>query len=186
MKLLAVVCVTLVVVSQGYQPLQPQIKRTFPKARAEDVGEPLFLTPYVDSGDVETGRQMARVDSTLLEGIDEDIESYSGFLTADKANNGNMFFWFFPAEEDPENAPVVIWLQGGPGGSSMFGLLKLHGPIITTVDENNILSGVARNPYSWGRKHNMLYIDNPVGAGKVYCQLLYTSTILFFFRLFFQ
>merc|ERR1711892_1015115 len=71
-----------------------------------------------------------------------------------------MFFWFFPAEEDPENAPVVIWLQGGPGGSSMFGLLKLHGPIITTVDENNILSGVARNPYSWGRKHNMLYIDN--------------------------
>jgi len=165
MKLLAVVCVTLVVVSQGYQPLRPQIKRTFPKARAEDVGEPLFLTPYVESGDVETGRQMARVDSTLLEGIDEDIESYSGFLTADKANNGNMFFWFFPAEEDPENAPVVIWLQGGPGGSSMFGLLKLHGPIITTVDENNILSGVARNPYSWGRKHNMLYIDNPVGAG---------------------
>ena len=33
------------------------------------------------------------------------------------------------------------------------------------VDENNQLSGVEKNPYSWGRKHNMLYIDNPVGAG---------------------
>ena len=44
-----------------------------------------------------------------------------------------MFFWFFPAEENPETAPVVIWLQGGPGGSSMFGALKLHGPVITTV-----------------------------------------------------
>merc|ERR1712228_457384 len=113
----------------------------------------------------ETGREMARVDSSLLEGLNEDVESYSGFITADKANNGNMFFWFFPAEEDPENAPVVIWLQGGPGGSSMFGALKLHGPIITTVDENNNLNGVTKNPYSWGRKHNMVYIDNPVGAG---------------------
>ena len=95
-----------------------------------------------------------------------------------------MFFWFFPAEENPETAPVVIWLQGGPGGSSMFGALKLHGPVITTVssiqlgkkcllfyrlmqvDENNQLSGVEKNPYSWGRKHNMVYIDNPVGAGR--------------------
>eukprot|EP00092_Neocalanus_flemingeri_P007452 GFUD01008048.1.p1 GENE.GFUD01008048.1~~GFUD01008048.1.p1 ORF type:complete len:467 (-),score=127.97 GFUD01008048.1:70-1470(-) len=175
MKLLAAVCVTLVVVSQGYQPLRPQIKRTFPKANVEDVGEPLFLTPYIESGDVETGRQMARVDSTIFEGLDEDVESYSGFLTVDKPNNSNMFFWFFPAEEDPENAPVVIWLQGGPGLSSMFGALKLHGPIITTVDENNNLNGVAKNPYSWGKKHNMLYIDNPVGAGFSFSDALPTT-----------
>ena len=48
----------------------------------------------------------------------------------------------------------------------MFGLLKLHGPILTTIDENRNLTGVAKNPNSWGRKHNMIYIDNPVGAGK--------------------
>lgn len=47
----------------------------------------------------------------------------------------------------------------------MFGLLKLHGPILTTIDENRNLTGVAKNPNSWGRKHNMIYIDNPVGAG---------------------
>ena len=29
----------------------------------------------------------------------------------DAPNNGNMFFWFFPAAENPETAPVVIWLQ---------------------------------------------------------------------------
>ena len=29
----------------------------------------------------------------------------------DAPNNGNMFFWFFPAAESPETAPVVIWLQ---------------------------------------------------------------------------
>jgi len=154
-----------IAISQAYRPLQPQVKREFPVPDAELVGSELYLTPYIESGDVETGRQMAMVDSSKLQNMNEDVESYSGFLTVDKPNNGNMFFWFFPAEESPDTAPVVIWLQGGPGGSSMFGALKLHGPIITTVDGNNQLSGVEKNPYSWGRKHNMLYIDNPVGAG---------------------
>jgi len=152
--------------SHAYTPLLPPSEpRNFPKYDEETVGNPLYLTPYIESGDIETGRDLARVDSSLLQGLNEDIESYSGFLTVDKQNYGNMFFWFFPAEENPETAPVVIWLQGGPGGSSMFGLLKLHGPILTTVDSNGDLTGVAKNPYSWGRKHNMIYIDNPVGAG---------------------
>jgi len=175
MKVLIFLCVSLVVVSQCHQPLQPQTKRTFAKAREEDVGSPLFLTEYIEAGDIETGREMARVDSTLFEGLDEDIESYSGFFTVDKPNNGNMFFWFFPAEEDPANAPVIIWLQGGPGSSSMWGLLKLNGPILTTVDEDNNLTGVKRNPYSWGRKHNMIYIDNPVGTGFSFSEVLSTT-----------
>merc|ERR1719516_580428 len=166
MKLLRLSLAACLAISiQAYRPLQPQPRREFPKVSEDDVGQPLYLTPYIESGDLETGREMARVDSSLLMGLDSEIESYSGFLTTDPANNGNMFFWFFPAESNPETAPVVIWLQGGPGGSSMFGLLKLHGPIITSVDENDILTGVEENPYSWHRKHNMLYIDNPVGAG---------------------
>ena len=56
--------------------------------------------------------------------------------------------------------------QGGPGSSSMFGALKLHGPVLTTVDEDNNLNGVGSNPYTWARKHNVIYIDNPVGAGE--------------------
>jgi len=148
----------------AYRPLQPQPLRNFPKANVEAVGEPLFLTPYIEAGQLEEARQLARVDPTLLEGVNSDLESYAGFITVDEPNQGNMFFWFFPAQENPETAPVVIWLQGGPGGSSMFGLLKLHGPILTTQDENGNVAA-AENPYSWHRKHNMIYIDNPVGAG---------------------
>merc|ERR1712121_295175 len=137
--------------TQAYRPLQPQVKRVFPVPDPELVGSELYLTPYIESGDVETGRQMAMVESSKLQNMNEDVESYAGFLTVDKPNNGNMFFWFFPAEESPETAPVVIWLQGGPGGSSMFGLLKLHGPLLTAVDENGEL-GVRDNPFSWTRK----------------------------------
>ena len=176
----ALVAVLLcIATSEGYRPLRPQIVRSFPRADPQEVGEPLFLTPFIQSGDIDGGQQAAQVDSSLLVGLNDAVESYSGFLTVDEPNNGNMFFWFFPAEENPETAPVVIWLQGGPGGSSMFGALKLHGPIITTVDEKNNLTGVEKNPNSWGRKHNMIYIDNPVGAGKVKLGLQHSWTTKF-------
>ena len=96
----------------------------------EEAGEePLYLTPYIESGDIETGQSLAAVDWTLLEGtfasffiqvshdiiflpgLTEPLESYSGLFTVDPPNNGNMFFWFFPALNNPETAPVVIWLQ---------------------------------------------------------------------------
>jgi hypothetical protein len=45
--------------------LQPL--RNFPKANAEAVGEPLFLTPYIEAGQLDEARELARVDPTLLE-----------------------------------------------------------------------------------------------------------------------
>merc|ERR1711923_162476 len=57
-------------INYGYRPLRPQIKRSYPKANEEQVGEPLYLTPYIESGDIETGRSLAQVDWTLLEGIE--------------------------------------------------------------------------------------------------------------------
>merc|ERR1712198_504969 len=170
-----ILLLALVSLALAYRPLRPQPKRHYPKHNVEDVGEPLYLTPYIESGELETGRNLARVDSSLLQGSLSEIESYSGFITADQPNNGNMFFWFFPAAENPETAPVVIWLQGGPGSSSMFEALKLHGPVLTTADENNVLTGVASNPYTWARKHNVIYIDNPVGAGYSFSDKLPTT-----------
>ena len=48
----------------------------------------------------------------------------------------------------------------------MFGLFEIHGPISAVFDEKdlNITRGKA-NPHSWNREANMIYIDNPVGAG---------------------
>ena len=53
------------------KPLHPYVcaqpVRHFPKADAEAVGEPLFLTPYIEAGQLEEARQLARVDPALLE-----------------------------------------------------------------------------------------------------------------------
>ena len=65
-------------------------------------------------------------------------------------------------QENPETSPVALWLQGGPGGSSLYGMFVENGPF--GVDENMNL--VPRN-LTWVNRHNMLYIDNPVGTGEV-------------------
>lgn len=45
----------------------------------------------------------------------------------------NFAHWLLCSlQMQPEDAPVVLWLQGGPGGSSMFGLFVEHGPYIIT------------------------------------------------------
>lgn len=42
-------------------------------------------------------------------------------------------YWFHSfLQTQPLNAPVILWLQGGPGGSSLFGLFVEHGPYFVT------------------------------------------------------
>ena len=66
---------------------------------------------------------------------------------------------------------MVIWLQGGPGGSSLFGMLEIHGPFQARFDGNgNVHAEV--NPYAWTKEANVIYIDNPVGAGFSYSDKL--------------
>ncbi|KAM4873798.1 putative serine carboxypeptidase CPVL [Thomomys bottae] len=119
-------------------------------------GKPLYLTPYIESGKIREGKRLSSV--SPFKGMN--VKSFSGYLTVNKIYNSNLFFWFFPAQTDPNEAPVVLWLQGGPGGSSMFGLFVEHGPYLVTKN----MSIRARN-FSWTTTFSMLYIDNPVGTG---------------------
>lgn len=60
----------------------------------------------------------------------------------------NTFFWFFEAKEDPENAPLSFWMNGGPGSSSMTGLFNEHGPCYINADSNS----TRPNEWSWNNK----------------------------------
>lgn len=90
---------------------------------------PLFITPFLENGkDVKEIQKMAAIDLEDLKAF----PGYSGFLTVNKTTNSNMFFWYFPAVAQSESSPVVLWLQGGPGASSLFGLFtgKVNGVIL--------------------------------------------------------
>merc|ERR1719247_2679761 len=79
----------------------------------EDAGEALNLSKLLD--DPPKARDASRV---TLEGWK--FDSYSGFFSTSTQPARNMYMWYFPAQNKDPKAPLMIWLQGGPGGSSMF------------------------------------------------------------------
>ncbi|KAI0104269.1 carboxypeptidase S1 [Nemania sp. FL0031] len=107
------------------------------------------------------------------------VKSYSGYVHLppgflDDGPNGenqdypiNTFFWFFEARKNAANAPLAIWLNGGPGGSSMMGLLEENGPCFVGPDSKSTYL----NPWSWNNEVNMLYIDQPTQVGFSYDKL---------------
>lgn len=66
----------------------------------------------------------------------------------------NTFFWFFESRKDPKNAPLSIWMNGGPGASSMIGALTENGPCKIRADSNSTVL----NEWSFNNEVNMLYI----------------------------
>ncbi|CAA9993447.1 unnamed protein product [Nesidiocoris tenuis] len=130
---------------------------------ASNTGKPLFLTPYVEEGRFIEARTASRVPS--LPGAPT-VESYSGYLTVNKEYNSNLFFWFFPAENNRQKAPFALWLQGGPGGSSLYGTFAENGPFSINEDDLTLTQG----KHYWSQELNMIYIDSPVGTGFSFTQ----------------
>ncbi|EGG18539.1 peptidase S10 family protein [Cavenderia fasciculata] len=109
---------------------------------------------------------------TDLPGLDPstDIVHYAGLININETSNGNIFFWFIQANvSNPETAPVAIWINGGPGCSSMDGLFLENGPFrLSPNDTESANFTVSINPSSWHNVANILYIDEPVGTGLSY------------------
>lgn len=99
------------------------------------------------------------------------VKTYSGYLSV--GTNMSMWFWFFEARSNASSAPLALWLNGGPGCSSMIGLFQEHGPchFVNGSDEPSL------NPYSWNTYANMLYVDQPIGTGFSFGDDEATSTV---------
>jgi len=93
---------------------------------------------------------------------DSSVKQYSGYL--DVAEDKHLFFWFFESRSSPADAPLVLWLNGGPGCSSSTGLLFELGPCSISNEGKN----TTHNPYSWTSHANVIFLDQPVNVGFSY------------------
>ncbi|KAL5120172.1 Cell death protease [Pleosporales sp. CAS-2024a] len=91
------------------------------------------------------------------------LKMHAGHIEVDAAHNGNLFFWHFQNRHIANRPRTVLWLNGGPGCSSMDGALMEVGPY--RVQHGGHLE---YNNGSWDEFANLLFIDQPVGTGFSY------------------
>ncbi|CAM9145038.1 unnamed protein product, partial [Ectocarpus fasciculatus] len=119
-----------------------------------------------------------------LPGLPEDvldIAQYAGHLPLHDPRAGALFYWLFePPGEKAKTAPLLIWLNGGPGCSSMDGLFLELGPFKIRDGKLEV------NPYSWHKVSNLLIIDQPVGTGLSYSKGKYATSDMTVNQMFYE
>ncbi|KAG4384639.1 hypothetical protein GLYMA_13G321700v4 [Glycine max] len=78
----------------------------------------------------------------------------------------HLFWWLYRSPYRVENPskpwPIILWLQGGPGSSGVgFGNFGEVGPLDANLKPRN---------FTWLRKADLLFVDNPVGTGYSYVE----------------
>jgi carboxypeptidase C (cathepsin A) len=91
---------------------------------------------------------------------------YSGYVPINGTSKQLHYVATLSKANGP-NDPVIFWYNGGPGCSSMLGLLQENGPYII----DNFETDFKVNNYSWNNNANMIFIEAPAGVGFSICPI---------------
>ncbi|KAK4212368.1 hypothetical protein QBC37DRAFT_195271 [Rhypophila decipiens] len=141
--------------AQKYRQKLPRDGRHVSARDATNTTTPRFLT---------SKSQKFSVNGTGIPDVDFDVgESYAGSLPiSQKPGEGsNLFFWFFSSTDPDPEQEILIWLNGGPGCSSFEGLIQENGPFLWQYGTYKPV----KNPWSWNKLTNIVYIEQPMGTG---------------------
>ncbi|KAM7499162.1 hypothetical protein LguiA_023576 [Lonicera macranthoides] len=95
------------------------------------------------------------------------FNQYSGYVTVNQQAGRALFYWLIesPASRRPDTRPLLLWLNGGPGCSSVaYGAAEEIGPFRISPDGKTLYL----NPYSWNKLANLLFLESPAGVGFSY------------------
>lgn len=137
--------------------------------------DPLFLTPLILSGNVTVARNLSLVLELPSSSHIPHRPSYSGLITVNDTYDSNLFFWFFPAIDD-ENAPIVLWLDGGPGVSNFLTIFTQNGPFYVQTTADGTFS-LEKRLEDWTLNRSIIYLENPADVGEQKLDTLLLSEV---------
>jgi len=93
------------------------------------------------------------------------FEQFSGYVTVDEEHGRALFYYFVESPYDAASKPLVLWLNGGPGCSSLgAGAMAELGPFRVNPDGKTL----SRNRHSWNNVANVIFLESPAGVGFSY------------------
>uniref|UniRef100_A0A9I9CX07 Carboxypeptidase n=1 Tax=Cucumis melo TaxID=3656 RepID=A0A9I9CX07_CUCME len=83
------------------------------------------------------------------------FQQFSGYITVDDYQSRALFYYFVEAYTDPSSKPLLLWLDGGPGCSSLgVGAFVEHGPFRPKGDV------LIQNHFSWNNaQDNLVFLE---------------------------
>lgn len=145
--------------SAGAESKEEQIPESQPPLSQIDP-TPLFLTPFIENCSYYEARQKSLVPYFQTVGV----TAYSGYITVNKTTDSNIFFVLTEVKDNISTAPLLLWTQGGPGLSALFGLFLENGPFNFDVYTNGS-TNIHKRINTLQNNMSVLYVDLPVGAG---------------------
>ncbi|CAA6660343.1 unnamed protein product [Spirodela intermedia] len=93
------------------------------------------------------------------------FRQYAGYIDVDRKAGRSLFYYFAEADGDAHEKPLTLWLNGGPGCSSIGGgAFTELGPFFPRGDGR----GLRINKHSWNKVSNLLFVESPAGVGWSY------------------
>ncbi|CAM0875625.1 unnamed protein product [Alopecurus aequalis] len=129
-----------------------------------------------DLGILRTDQYSAGFDHSALKAADKipalpgqpegvDFDQYGGYVTVNATNGRALFYYFVEAPGDAAAKPLLLWLNGGPGCSSLgYGAMQELGPFRVNRDNQTL----SRNKYAWNNAANVIFLESPAGVGFSY------------------
>ncbi|MBA0674672.1 hypothetical protein Goari_016255, partial [Gossypium aridum] len=93
-----------------------------------------------------------------------DFNHYSGYVTVDSKAGRALFYYFAESPNNSSTNPLVLWLNGGPGCSSLIGAMTELGPFRVNNDGETLF----RNNFAWNNVANVIFLESPAGVGFSY------------------
>ncbi|KZV54269.1 kinesin-4-like [Dorcoceras hygrometricum] len=93
------------------------------------------------------------------------FNQYGGYVTVNQTAGRAFFYYFAEAQNSDKTLPLLLWLNGGPGCSSLaYGAMQELGPFRVQSDGKTLY----KNKFAWNYAANVLFLESPAGVGFSY------------------